>query len=784
MNILKSLEENSILLIPTSLRNKVLKYFNDEGIFTNTKIITFNDLKKGLMFDYSNQAIDYVMKNYHVSYQVAKEYLNSIYYLDDTIVNEKFDFLRKLKKDLDDNNLLIYDDLFNNFLESKNKLYVYGFSYLESFKKYLLDKASNYITIEHIKEEQKIFEHQVYEFKTMDEEIQFVAERIANLINKGIDLNNIFIANYNNEYRFAIKYIFNSYGIPIFIPSEDSLYSTSIAKYFLNNLNGNLDVLFSKIRKKFDCQNNILNENIVNKLFNLVNKYYWCDNLSSVTDLLINEMKQVRINPPHMEHEVTLSDIINNYYNDQEYVFLIGLNDSSIPKLKRDEEFISDDIKPEFLDKTNEYNKKVKNATKGAINNIKNLTITYKLSSKFNNYLPSYLINSMNLKVIKNVDDISHYSDSINKLNLAKKYDSLTKFNVLEKNIGLLSNTYKIDYKKYDNQFKPIDNKKLLEKIDDNLTLSYSNINTFYKCPFRFYVGDILKIKEYKNLFEAFIGSLFHHTLELCLDSDADIDEVYDNYIKENYQNPTNKESYFLSILKDEIKALIPLIREQYTHSKQPKSLSETMIIHDCEKEIKYRLKGIVDKILIYEDEAIIIDYKTNNTTIDQSKMEFGMDIQLPIYLYLLNIKKPEIKIVGLYLQHILTNNKKLDDKLSRDEIRRKNIKLCGLTLSDKISDFDDTYESSLVIESLKVKDGHIAGKNVLTDEDTKKMTDLIEYLINNCLNEIIDGNFKINPLILDKEVACTYCEYKDICYRTSANYNYKVSKKSGDDDE
>ena len=285
MNILKSIEENSILIIPASLRNKVLKYFNDEGILNNIKIITFNDLKKGLMFDYNNQAIDYVMRSYHVSYQVAKEYLNSIYYLNNTIKSDKFDFLALLKNNLDENNLLIYDGLYKNFLESKNKLYIFGFSFIESFKKYLLDMASKYIDIEYLSIDENNNEHQVYEFKTIDAEIQFVAESISTLINDGVDPNNIYIANYNNEYRFAIKYIFNNYGIPIYLPSEDSLYSTSIAKYFLNNLNSNLDILFSKLRKKFDCQNNSFNESIVNKLFNLINKYYWCDELSSTTDL-------------------------------------------------------------------------------------------------------------------------------------------------------------------------------------------------------------------------------------------------------------------------------------------------------------------------------------------------------------------------------------------------------------------------------------------------------------------------------------------------------------------
>lgn len=784
MNILKCIEENSILIIPAPLRNKVLKYFNDEEIFNNVKIITFNDLKKGLLFDYTNETINYVMSNYNTSYQVSKEYINSLYYLDDSIENEKFVFLTKLKNDLDDNNLLIYDNLYENFLESKNKLYVFGFNFIESFNRYLLDIASKYIDIDFLEQSDEDFEHTVYGFRSMDEEVQFVAENIAKLLSKGIDPNDIFIANYNNEYRFSFKYIFKSYGIPIYLPSEDSLYSTSIAKYFLDNLSNNLDILFNKLRKEYDCENNKQNDSIVNKLFNLVNKYYWCDDLSKVENLLINEMKQIKINPLHMEHEVTISNIINNCFNDQEYVFLIGFNDSSIPKLKRDEDYISDDIKPEFLDKTNIYNKRIKEATIKAIKNIKNLTITYKLSSKFNNYLPSYLINSMNLNVVLNTDDISYYSDKMNILNLAKKYDSLIKYNVVEKNIELLSNTYDINYRKYNNQFNITNNKKLLKLLDNNLTLSYSNINTYYKCPFKFYMSDVLHIKEYQSLFEAFVGSLFHHCLELCLSNDSNIDQVYDSYIEENYKNPTNKEKYFLSILKDEIKAIIPLIREQHTHSKANKESNETMIVHDCDGLIKYRLKGIVDKIFFYEDEAIIIDYKTNNSTIDLNKMEFGMDIQLPIYLYLLNIKKPNIKIVGLYLQHILTNNKKMDAKLSEEELRKKNLRLCGLTLDDSIKDFDDTYESSTIIESLKVKDGKITGKNVLSEEDSRKLTNLIEDLINNCLNNVVNGNFIVNPLILDKKSSCDYCEYKDVCYRTRANYNYQTTKKSGDDDE
>jgi hypothetical protein len=93
MNFIKNLENNSILLIPYNIKDKVLEYIDDNDILVSIKIMTFNDLKKGLMYDFNNETIYEVMKHYNVNYGVAKSYLNDTYYIDDSD-NEKINYFR------------------------------------------------------------------------------------------------------------------------------------------------------------------------------------------------------------------------------------------------------------------------------------------------------------------------------------------------------------------------------------------------------------------------------------------------------------------------------------------------------------------------------------------------------------------------------------------------------------------------------------------------------------------------------------------------------------------
>ena len=193
-------------------------------------------------------------------------------------------------------------------------------------------------------------------------------------------------------------------------------------------------------------------------------------------------------------------------------------------------------------------------------------------------------------------------------------------------------------------------------------------------------------------------------------------------------------------------------------------------------------------KIIHINNKAIIIDYKTNNESIDLDLLKFGLSLQLPIYLYLLNNENPDIEVLGLYIQHILDLDIKYDPKGDYIENKKKKMKLDGITFtSDDISLFDDTYEKSVNILSLsKKKDGEFSKSKHIIDinkRDDIKKTAL--DLIYKAVDSVSDGKFDIYPLMIEaKENACSFCPYKDICYRKYKDFNNQVIEKGSDENE
>ena len=52
MHFIDEIEENTLLIVPNTLKTKVLKYINSLDKLINVKIFDFNEIKKHLFFDY------------------------------------------------------------------------------------------------------------------------------------------------------------------------------------------------------------------------------------------------------------------------------------------------------------------------------------------------------------------------------------------------------------------------------------------------------------------------------------------------------------------------------------------------------------------------------------------------------------------------------------------------------------------------------------------------------------------------------------------------------------
>ena len=528
MDFLNSIEDNSILIIDNNIKFKVLDYINEHKILKSIKLMSFTELKKGLFFDYSNEAIFHVMRKFNLDYDLARKYIMNLYYLEDkTYDNPKYKFLCEIRDFLNELKLLIKDPLFKSLLERK-KIYVYGFDYIDSFNRYMLSMLNDVTILEH---PCKNIKHEAIEFNNIQDEISYVGERIAELISSGVSLDKIYIANVDDSYFFTMKRIFGCLGIPYYLKSETCVYDTAIGEYAINNFSNNFYSLLAKIKLKFDVENNEFNNKVYLKIKSILDTYFWVKD-EDILDLFIEETKRARIGVNHYEKEITTTELLNNIFEDDEYVFLINFNQGSIPKIKKDIDYLSDDIKPEFLSKSYEYNRDIKVSLLNCISNIKNLTITYKKNTVSGEILPSSLVESENISVIKGFTTISAYSDLNNKIILANKLDKLIKFNELDDTTIVLNNNYNIPYNEYNHKYKTVNKDRLIGVIDGKLNFSYSNIEKYYECPFKFYLKSILKIDEYNDTLDTLIGNAFHHTLEISLRDDVEPSAVYDEYIK------------------------------------------------------------------------------------------------------------------------------------------------------------------------------------------------------------------------------------------------------------
>ena len=207
MDIKSYIDDNVIFIVHDNYKTTLLKIINESPLL-NIKIITINELKKKLIFEYNEKTIYYVMKEENLSYNNAIEYIESLYYLTDELKNSKLIRLNNLKNKLEENNLLIHDKYFSSLLTNK-KVYVLGFDHLLKLDFYLIDQLKKVTTVNIIEEKPRSFEHIVLQFKNINDEIEYVANEIIKKINFGINLNDIYIANFNTEYDSTIKRVFD-----------------------------------------------------------------------------------------------------------------------------------------------------------------------------------------------------------------------------------------------------------------------------------------------------------------------------------------------------------------------------------------------------------------------------------------------------------------------------------------------------------------------------------------------------------------------------------------------
>lgn len=754
---------NKILIINDYAKNTLLKKINK---LLNIKIITLSELKKNYIYDYDYKSVLYVSNKYNCIPSIARKYIENTYYINNEYKSKKIELLTKIKNDLEENNLLIKNNLYRKFLNNKD-IVLYNLKYVDKYYLNIIEELSSTNNIITYNEEKETSIKKIYRCNNSEEEISFVCSKICELIKSGIDINNIKLTNVKSDYTYIIRKTFKLFNIPINIKSDESIKSTMIVKKFKELYNENISEVMDKISELIT---NNYEKDIYKSILNVVNKYS-DSNYMDVKEILFDDIDNIKIKRDELKNAVNIIDFKSDLISDNDYVFLINFNEGIIPINHKDEDYLNDIEKNNLgIDTSFTLNEKETNEVIETIKTTNNLILTY---SEYNQNNKIYVSSAYSSDILEEekVNLNFNNSNNYNKLRLLSEKDDNNKYGTLSSDLLTLSAHYKDEpYLTYNNKYKKISNNKLKNYLNKGLTLSYSSMNTFYQCSFRYYLDNILRVNKYEERFDAVLGSIFHEILSECfINDDYDVILNYEKLISESTYPFNESEKFFLENLKNELLLIIDTIKEQLKYISLKQSMYEKEIKIDISSDVKVTFKGFVDKILYDEFNGekivVIIDYKTGNPLLNINNSIYGLDMQLPVYIYLIKNEIKNVRIGGFYLQKILSN-------VSNIQKRKESLKLQGYSNEDIdiLEKVDSSYENSCVIKSLRTtQNGFYSYSKIINDEQIDTLYNIVESKVKEARDKILNTEFDINPKEMDdKNIGCKFCKYKDICYMTS----------------
>ncbi|MEQ8154180.1 MAG: helicase-exonuclease AddAB subunit AddB [Clostridiaceae bacterium] len=380
----------------------------------------------------------------------------------------------------------------------------------------------------------------------------------------------------------------------------------------------------------------------------------------------------------------------------------------------------------------------------------------------------------------------------------------------------------------YTNQVDNLDKekiKKIYSGEKGKMMFSVSRLEKYAQCPFSYYVQYGLKAKD-RKIYEFSapdLGSFMHEILdgftsyvkkeqlnwsELNKDKCSKIVSLLvDQKLEENkgfILNSSKRYKYFTDRFKRILSKSVSAISEHMKRStfeiyKNEFEFSgfkdaEPIKVNIFDGEEVY-LAGRVDRVDLAEIDGEsyirVIDYKSGSKKFDLTKLFYGLQIQLLVYLdaliknskYFLNKQTLPGAILYFRIDDPLIS---VDKRISEEEIENKvlsSFKMDGLVLKDpriiKAMDNDAGLYSVVIPAGIK-KDGDISStSSAATEEEFEILRDYVNYKIKELCEEMLSGNIKINPTKESTFAYCDFCDYSSVCQFDTGvkNNKYKTIK-------
>ena len=624
INIDEILEKNNVIIIS---KNELKSYFLNKKSLKpqlNFKFLSIEKVETALFGNFDNNSIKVLLKENKWSFNKINKYLGYIKKGINLKANKDIEEIYEILK----NNDLIYIDESYKYL-FKNKLVIFLgipsnsleanhiIDYVDIAKKDVLFISLNDLFIE--KKDLK-----VTTFSTLDHSLHTLFNEIIALLNNNIEPRDIkIITDINNNY-FYLDLFAKYLNIHLNFSNKKTLYDTKIAKEIEKDLE-NFDIL--KLDELFP--NSIIKDKIKEVL-----TFYDFSNLIDKNTNYKEILSSIKLNDEDNIEGIKVSDTLE--YANGKYIFILGFDNDIYIRNFKNNDLLDDASKIKNGIDSSDLNNKIYSDLYDNFLNLDNYLnlyfyetfagkkkeISYFFTKRYNeNELKKYLIHPLDIKKDYNKIIAKTYYSYFKELHDNYHEDTLSYH---------LYNNYFHKLDNYDNSFKKFD-----IKDKELFPLSYTQLDTFFKCPFLYFLTYILSIDEFEDTFNTLLGKLSHSILEHIYDKDFDFNLCYDKEIKEFNGLFSNKDLLILDkykkILESASKFLINGSKNilNFNHYSE-----ESIWVNTNINNIQFY--GKVDSILESKDAIQVIDYKTGSTSISKTMIDYGQGLQLPIYAYLI----------------------------------------------------------------------------------------------------------------------------------------------------
>ena len=348
------------------------------------------------------------------------------------------------------------------------------------------------------------------------------------------------------------------------------------------------------------------------------------------------------------------------------------------------------------------------------------------------------------------------------------------------------------------------------------LSNSASRLEQFAKCACSHFLSYGLMLRE-RVRYEfsmADMGTLLHNSLDLFARKvreqgkswvdleDEERDTLAEDCVTEVVEKSgetillsSARNAYTINRVKRMVKRSVWALQKQLKQGEFYPALTEwafgekdniDSLNFDLESGQKLHLKGRIDRIDVCQDKenhlyVKVIDYKSGTTQLDLIKLYYGLQIQLVLYLNAaLELEKKRfpdkfVQPAGVFYYNtkdpILNKEDVKNPENPQEEILKK-LKMDGICSAEPeiLQKLDKNLAAGKNVESFAVpvkytaKGTFSSNSKVANQEEFAIMMDYVQDKAKKIGREILKGNTSVNPFERQKENACEYCPYKEVC--------------------